>query len=209
MGESISSDLQAVFPYHTMEAVVRQAERFAVAHCPCRMAAKITGRACEHPIEVCLKFDDLADYLIERGLGREITREEALDIIKQAEEAGLVHFVDNAEGQVKHNCNCCGCSCWNVGSIRRRKIARDDLMATYFMRTTDEDACVGCGACARHLPGAGADRRGRRGRGGRGVVHRLRRVRAPLPHGCRRSQAARTTSTAGPQPTSANCTSRS
>ena len=150
--ESISSDLQAVFPYHTMEAVVRQAQRFAVAHCPCRMAAKVRGRACGHPIEVCLKFDDLADYLIERGLGREVTREEALDIIKLSEEAGLVHFVDNAEGQVKHNCNCCGCSCWNVGSIRRRKIPRDDLMATYFMRTTDEDACVGCGACVDICP---------------------------------------------------------
>ena len=82
--ESISSDLQAVFPYHTMEAVVRQARRFAVAHCPCRMAAKIKGEACEHPIEVCLKFDD--------------------------------------------------------------------LMATYFMRTTEQDACVGCGACAEICP---------------------------------------------------------
>jgi ferredoxin len=152
VGTALSADLQAVFPYHTMEAVVRGAERFAVAHCPCRMATKIRGRACEHPIEVCLKFDDLADYLIERGLGREITRAEALAIIREAEEAGLVHFVDNAEGQIKHNCNCCGCSCWNVGAIRRRKIARDELMATYFMRTTDEDACIGCGACAEICP---------------------------------------------------------
>ena len=43
------ADLQAVFPYHTMEAVVRQAERFAVAHCPCRMAAKIRGRGVRAP----------------------------------------------------------------------------------------------------------------------------------------------------------------
>ena len=149
---SLSVDMQAVLPFHTMEAVVRQAQRFAVAHCPCRMAAKIRGRACEHPIEVCLKFDELADYLIERGLGREVTRDEARDIIKQSAEAGLVHFVDNAEGPVKHNCNCCGCSCWNVGAIRRRKIARDDIMATYFMRTTDDDACVGCGVCLDICP---------------------------------------------------------
>ena len=51
--DTILSDLQAVFPDHTMEAVVRGAPRFAVAHCPCRMAAKVRGRACEHPIEVC------------------------------------------------------------------------------------------------------------------------------------------------------------
>ena len=140
---------------------------------------------------MCLKFDDLADYLIERGLGREITREEALDIIRRSEEAGLVHFVDNAEGQVKHNCNCCGCSCWNVGRIRRRKIARDDLMATYFMRTTDEDACVGCGACLDICPVQALKLEDERGRRGRGVVHRLRLVRAPLPHRCCRPQAAR------------------
>ena len=104
------------------------------------------------PSRSVLKFDDLADYLIERGLGKEITRDQALAVIKQSEEAGLVHFVDNAQGQIKHNCNCCGCSCWNVGSIRRRKIARDDLMATYFMRTTDEAGCVGCGACVDICP---------------------------------------------------------
>ena len=40
VNESISTDLQAVFPYHTMEEVVRQAQRFAVAHCPCRMAGQ-------------------------------------------------------------------------------------------------------------------------------------------------------------------------
>lgn len=152
VGEALSSDLQAVFPYQTMKAVVDHARSFAVAHCPCRMSAKLRGEACEHPLKVCLKFDELADYLIERGLGRELTREQALDIIKLSEEAGLVHFVDNAQGDVKHNCNCCGCHCWSVGPIRRREIARDDIMATYFMRTTHEDACTGCGTCAEICP---------------------------------------------------------
>lgn len=48
--------------------------------------------------------------------------------------------------------NCCGCACWNVGSIRRRKIPRDVLMATYFLRTTDLDECTGCGRCAEVCP---------------------------------------------------------
>ena len=173
------------------------------------MAAKITGQACEHPIEVCLKFDDLADYLIERGLGREITREEALAIIKQSEEAGLVHFVDNAEGPVKHNCNCCGCSCWNVGTIRRRKIARDDLMATYFMRTTDDDACVGCGACLDICPVQALTLED-----GVAVVDEEWCIGCGLcvprcPTGGRRAEAARRLATGCRHPTSANCTSRS
>jgi NAD-dependent dihydropyrimidine dehydrogenase PreA subunit len=149
---SIKPDLQAVYPHDRMETVLQNATRFAVAHCPCRVQASLAGRACGHPVEVCLKFDELAEFLIDRGLGREVTREEAREIIRKSAEAGLVHFVDNAAGKVKHNCNCCGCSCWNVGSIKRRKIPRDALMAVYFVRETDPDRCVGCGACVEICP---------------------------------------------------------
>ena len=150
--ESIGSDIGAVYPYHMMEYVIKQARVIAVAHCPCRMTAYLRGRGCEHPSEVCMKFDDLAEYVIERQLARKITREEALGIIKESEEAGLVHFVDNAIGDIKHTCNCCGCACWSVGSIKRRKIPRDTIMATYFTRGTDKDACTGCGECVEACP---------------------------------------------------------
>jgi ferredoxin len=150
--KTIDPALQAVYPYHAMESVLKQASVFAVCHCPCRIAIRLRGKGCEHPTEVCLKFDDMAQYVIDRGLGREITREEAREIIRQSEEAGLVHFVDNAIEGVKHNCNCCGCACWNVGNIKRRKIARDALMATYFIRHTDMDLCSGCGECIEPCP---------------------------------------------------------
>ncbi len=99
-----------------------------------------------------MKFDELADFVIDQGLARELTKEEALDVIRVTEEAGLVHFVDNAVGEIKHNCNCCGCACWNLGNIRRRKIPRDSIMATYFMRETNSDDCMGCGDCATICP---------------------------------------------------------
>jgi len=110
------------------------------------------GRECPHPDEVCMKFDEMADYVIDRGIGRVISKEEAREVIRKSEEAGLVHFVDNAEKGIKHNCNCCGCACWNVGNIRRRKIPRDVIMATYFLRSTNEDQCAQCGACVDICP---------------------------------------------------------
>ncbi len=152
VGKAIKSDLQAVFPVRLMEEVIANTRRIAVAHCPCRVSYRLVGRGCDHPTEVCMKFDELADFVIDRGLARELTEEEALDLIRMTEEAGLVHFVDNAEGEIKHNCNCCGCACWNVGNIRRRKIPRDTIMATYFMRETDTEACTGCGECATICP---------------------------------------------------------
>ncbi|MFC2038736.1 indolepyruvate ferredoxin oxidoreductase subunit alpha [Chloroflexota bacterium] len=152
VGNTVDHDIQSVFPFHMMEQVISQANTFAVTHCPCRMVMLLKDRGCDHPLEVCLKFDDMAEYVIERGLGRQITREEALEVIKKSEEAGLVHFVDNAIKDVKHNCNCCGCACWNVGNIKRRKVPRDVLMATYFIRETDIDKCVGCGDCEKICP---------------------------------------------------------
>lgn len=152
IGRALDVTKQAVYPFHMMEAVIEQAEILAVAHCPCRMVYRLGGRGCDHPTEVCLKFNELARYVIDKEFGREVTKEEALEIIRKAEEAGLVHFVDNASGEVQHNCNCCGCACWNVGNIRRRKIPRDVLMATYFLRQTDEEKCTGCGECVEICP---------------------------------------------------------
>jgi len=152
IGKSIRAQMQAVFPVQLMEDVISNARRIAVAHCPCRVSYRLVGHGCEHPTEVCMKFDDLAEFVIERGMARELTLEEALDLLRTTEEAGLVHFVDNAGGDIKHNCNCCGCACWNVGNIRRRKIPRDSIMATYFLRETDTEQCTGCGECASLCP---------------------------------------------------------
>jgi Pyruvate/2-oxoacid:ferredoxin oxidoreductase delta subunit len=117
------------------------------------MSAKILGRSdCHHSLEVCVKYDELAEFVIDKGLAREISKDEAHHIMENSEKEGLVHMVDNAQGQIKHTCNCCGHYCWNVGIIRRRKIPRDQLMAVYFIRETELDECIGCGACAEICP---------------------------------------------------------
>ncbi len=152
VGKTVSTSMQTIYPFHMMKNVVKEAGVIALAHCPCRVAYRLTGKGCDHPTEVCMKFNDMARYVIDRGFARKISNEEGLEIIRKTEEAGLVHFVDNAEGDIQHNCNCCGCACWNVGSIRRRKIPRDVLMATYFMRATDQGLCAGCGQCVEICP---------------------------------------------------------
>jgi Pyruvate/2-oxoacid:ferredoxin oxidoreductase delta subunit len=152
-GLVVDVPMQGVLPYESIESIVRSANRIALAHCPCRMSAKILGRTdCTHSLEVCFKYDEMADFVIDKGLAREVSVDEALAVMRAAEEEGLVHMVDNAQGGIKHTCNCCGHYCWNVGIIRRRKIPRDQLMAVYFIRETDLDECVGCGACADICP---------------------------------------------------------
>jgi NAD-dependent dihydropyrimidine dehydrogenase PreA subunit len=150
---SLEPESHAVFPFEMMEEVIRKVTVIALVHCPCRATAQLIGKKrCDHSLENCIKYDELAEYLIEKGIGREITKQEALEVLRRSEEAGLVHMVDNAREGIKHTCNCCGCCCWSVGTIRRKKIPRDVLMATYFIRETDRERCTGCGQCVEICP---------------------------------------------------------
>jgi ferredoxin len=150
---SIDIAMQGVMPNEQMGPIVEAATKIAVAHCPCRMSATILGRTdCHHSLEVCINYDELAEFVMDKGLARKISKDEAFKILRDSEKEGLVHMVDNTQGQIKHTCNCCGHYCWNVGIIRRRKIPRDMLMAVYFIRETDLSECIGCGACAEICP---------------------------------------------------------
>jgi len=150
---SLEPEQHAVFPFEMMEKVIQKVKVIALVHCPCRSTALLIGKKkCNHLLENCIKYDELAEYLIENGIGREITKSQALDVVKKSEEAGLVHLVDNAREGIKHTCNCCGCCCWSVGTIQRRRIPRDVLMATYFLRETDKERCTGCGHCVEICP---------------------------------------------------------
>lgn len=144
---------ETVYPYELIERIIFEAETLAVANCPCRVKYELVmEEPCGHPQEVCVKFDDLAEHLIDVGLAREISEGEALDIIRECEEKGLVHFADNAQDGVMHCCNCCGCACFNIGTIKRRLAGKDEMIATYFIRRTNEEDCVACGKCVDICP---------------------------------------------------------
>ena len=151
---TIEAAKQAVLPYADIEHVIRKAERIAVVNCNCRVMSRLKGRSpCEYPLEVCMKYDELAEYVVDAGIGRELSLDEALALNQKAEEAGCVHFADNVmDGEIKHACNCCPCCCWSLGNYKRRRIPRDLLMACQFIRSTDPDACDGCALCADACP---------------------------------------------------------
>ena len=154
VGKTVEPDKAAILPYSQVEEIVAKTRRIALVNCACRVASRLKGRpACEHPLDVCMKYDEMADFVIEKGIGREISKDEALDLNKKAEESGCVHFADNVmPGEAKHACNCCSCSCWSLGNLSRRRIPRDMIMACHFIRATDEDNCAGCGDCVEACP---------------------------------------------------------
>ncbi|MEJ2096743.1 MAG: 4Fe-4S binding protein [Deltaproteobacteria bacterium] len=153
VGLTVDVTRQGVLPHDQIRTIIEAADRIGLAHCPCRTSARVLGRTdCRHSLEVCFKYDEMADFVIEQGLARRVSADEALSIMQACEKEGLVHMVDNAQGDVKHTCNCCGHYCWNVGIIARKRVPRDVLMSVYYLRKTEPEACIGCGACAEICP---------------------------------------------------------
>ena len=85
--------------YDQVVAYIEKSEPIAVGTCYCRHEALLLDEDddCGMPNEVCFTFFTTAEYLSERGLSRKVTKEEAINIMRQAEEAGLMHATGNSQ----------------------------------------------------------------------------------------------------------------
>ena len=130
-----------ILDIESARAIVQNARRTVVQRCPCRTRE----RRCDNPLDVCLSFDGLADYVMSRELGREITKQEALHILERCEDLGLVHQTINSD-QPDVICNCCPCCCSLLRSIIVHGV-RAASAASRFRPVVDEELCVNCLAC--------------------------------------------------------------
>ncbi len=139
--------------YEEISGYLNSATTFSVSDCSCRTSRESMGEGCGHLKEdMCIQLDDAADYYIQSGKGRQITREEAFEIIKKAEENGLMHNIPNIEevGHTHAICNCCGCGCY---AVRNANMWRNpDFIKSNYLAKVDMDKCVACGECVENCP---------------------------------------------------------
>ena len=105
----------------------------------------MVGEGCDKPQETCLVFGIAADYYERNGLGRVIDKQETLEILKKADEAGLVLQPSNAK-EIVNICCCCGCCCQVLKNLKRYPKPAS-YFSTSFVATTNPDTCQGCGVC--------------------------------------------------------------
>jgi len=148
--DAISSEAQ-VMPYEDAVEVVKARDYHVVAHCPCRIIARLSGKGCKHTLEVCLHFGSMGRYMVKHGLGRRISVEETLQILKKANREGLVHVVENHSGRVSVLCNCCDDCCMWFRSIYEAKHPNALAKSNYYAEV-DTEKCVACGICAIRCP---------------------------------------------------------
>jgi electron transport complex protein RnfB len=131
-----------VLPYDDVRAILLEAKSFHVGDCICRVQQSQIGHPCEFPVKVCLSFSDQ-----ERSpRPGDISRAEALALLDQTEEIGLVHTVSNVKKGVGYVCNCCGCCCGILSGITKLGIQESVACANYYA-VIDPEFCANCGNC--------------------------------------------------------------
>ena len=138
---------EKIIPSQDIEEVINKFDDIAVGHCFCRHYKDMTGDPCkmDGPRENCFTFGKSARHVAENGFGRLITKEEAMKIMREAEEAGLIHKAYHPHFDIYKDetsvCNCCNCCCGQAGiNIPTRNWAR-------YISSINQDKCLGCGTC--------------------------------------------------------------
>jgi formate hydrogenlyase subunit 6/NADH:ubiquinone oxidoreductase subunit I len=133
--------------------ILDKVEYFTVSHCPCRHANNLDPDApdCRYPTEVCLHFDRLGRYIVENGMGREITRAETEEILQRCAELGLIHGISNQQEKPDTICNCCRDCC--IWFLAMNTYGHDGtLTPSNFRAVVNPSTCIGCGACVKRCP---------------------------------------------------------
>jgi electron transport complex protein RnfB len=139
-----------VAPYHFMRNLVRDEDLVAVAPCICRQMAETKGNRCEHTLETCLSFGDLAQFYLDNGVARRISKEELLGLLDKVEQEGLVLCTSNTQ-DLSVVCCCCKCCCGIVNGVRL--LPESSLMVNIFYQSRiDGDLCSACGVCFERCP---------------------------------------------------------
>ena len=152
--ESALEGIPVVNEFERISHYLDKYDRFSVSPCSCRASRTSIGDGCGHLDEdMCIQMGKGAEHYIRSGRAKEITREQALEIIKRAEENGLMHDMVNIEepGESAAICNCCACACFGL-RVGLMYGARDAIRSNY-VAEVDEAKCVACGQCVETCPG--------------------------------------------------------
>ena len=122
--------------------------QIAVASCICRQSKDLVGENCTITDlrETCLILSsDEYNYYVYAGIGRPITKEEALNILEKAQEAGLVLQPYNAQ---RPECICCCCGdCCGILKYMKKYPRPADYYASNYYAEVDPELCTGCQTC--------------------------------------------------------------
>ncbi len=139
--------------YEELSKHIEEHDIFSVSNCSCRTVREIMGEGCGHLKEdMCIQMGHAAEYYIRTGRGRQVTKDEVYEILRRAEENGLMHEIPNLDGDGKTHaiCNCCGCGCLSMRTAEM--FLNADMVRSNYVSQVDREKCVACGQCVENCP---------------------------------------------------------
>jgi Pyruvate/2-oxoacid:ferredoxin oxidoreductase delta subunit len=143
-------DPREILPLDVVSEMVQNQRVIGVAECYCRLSCDMQDDHCDKPRETCFVFNQFAQSLIELGVARQLTVEEALHILRECEKVGLVHNIDNFQGEIRGLCNCCACHCPGMKATARGK--KNVEAVSRYMPVYAAEKCVFDHACIDVCP---------------------------------------------------------
>lgn len=153
VGESLSA-VKQILPYQQAEKILKNAHLIALAECLCRTRY----RKCDKPRHVCMILNETGEKWIKDGRAEEISFDRAKEVLKVANQVGLVHLtLYMPDHEIFAFCSCCSCCCHDLQLVMT--YGKDYILtkADYAAADTHE-LCVDCGKCvercrfgARHM----------------------------------------------------------
>ena len=136
--------------------------KYAKSMCSCRASRGKLGEGCGDDVENwCIGVGDMADYIVETQRGTYITKEEALEIFKKAEDNGFVHQITNIDGEQKIF-GICNCNVNVCNALRTSQMFNTPNMSrSAYVAAVETEKCVACGRCVENCP-AGAVKLGQK-----------------------------------------------
>ena len=160
--KAIETENESVDLEHISYWLSKYEGKYAKSMCSCRASRQKLGEGCgDDPENWCIAVGDMADYVVETQRGEYITKEEALDIFRRAEENGFVHQITNIDGEQKIFA-ICNCNVNICNALRTSQLFNTPNMSrSAYVAKVESENCVACGRCVEGCP-AGAVKLGQK-----------------------------------------------
>lgn len=161
--QAISMEETSISVEHISHWLEKYEGKYAASPCSCRKSNCSYDEGCADDFnDWCIAVGDMADYVVEtKKGGRYISKEEALEIFKKAEDNGFVHQITNIDGEQKifAICNCNVNVCY---ALRTSQLFNTPNMSrSSYVARVEKENCVACGRCVEYCP-AGAVKLGQK-----------------------------------------------
>ena len=149
LNEELKVPEEQIVTTEDIKKLIEKFEDIAVGQCYCRQKEDFLGHTCKQnpPGESCFTLGKSARHTTKHGFTRLISKEEALKILKDIEDAGLVHKVYHLNSDLSKDevaiCNCCSCCC----PTSKVSVTFPNVNIASFTVDIDQDLCTGCGTC--------------------------------------------------------------